>query len=64
MKASELDREQLLQLKAEYYNNRHPEGVSFGELANIDELVTDAEVIETYGGIEFTEEDFFGRGDT
>lgn len=58
MNVKELNREQIRQLKADYYEIRHPEGVSYGELASVDSLITDKEVIEAYDGVEFTEDDF------
>ena len=44
MTVSELNREQLTQLKGRYYEDNHPEGVSYGELADIDNLVTDIKI--------------------
>ncbi len=58
MNVKELNRAQLLQLKANYYEDRHPDGVSYGELADVDSLVTDDEVIEAYSGVTFVEDDF------
>ena len=58
MNVRELSRDQLLQLKANYYEDRHPEGVSYGELASVDSLVSDKEVMEAYDGVDFVEEDF------
>lgn len=58
MTVQELNREQLEQLKRQYYDDRHPEGVSYGELASIDELVSDAEIMEHFAGVEFVEDDF------
>lgn len=58
MNVTELSRAQLLQLKANYYEDRHPDGVSYGELADVDSLVTDDEVIEAYSGVTFVEDDF------
>ena len=59
MKVQELNREQLIQLKQQLYETRHPEGVSYGELAEADDLITDAECIEHYAGIDFVEDVFF-----
>ena len=59
MKAQELNREQLTQLKQHFYEEQHPEGVSWGELANIDDLVTDAECCTFYEGVDFVADDFF-----
>ena len=58
MTVKELNRAQLLQLKANYYEEHHPEGVSYGELADIDNLVSDEEVVEAYDGVDFVEDDF------
>lgn len=58
MTVYELTREQLMQLKQAYYEEQHPEGVSYGELADIDELVTDEEIQAEYDGIMFSEDDF------
>lgn len=59
MRFKDLNREQIEQLKQRYYCDRN-ENVSYGELADIDELVTDKEVEEEFGDITFTEEDFWG----
>lgn len=59
MTVQELNREQLEQLKRQYYDDRHPEGVSYGELASINEIVSDAEIMEHFAGVEFVEDDFF-----
>jgi len=58
MNIKELNRAQLLQLKADYYEEHHPEGVSYGELADIDNLVSDEEIVEAYDGVDFVEDDF------
>ena len=63
MRVDELNREQLLQLKASYYDELHPEGVSYYEYATIDNLVSDAEIMEAYSDTYFVEEDFSGEGD-
>ena len=58
MSVKELTREQLIELKQKYYTERN-ENVSYGELADIDNLVSDNEIFEEYGDITFVEEDFF-----
>ncbi len=61
MNVKELNKEQLIQLKQNYYIIQHEndiEGISWGELSNIDELVRDDEVIEAYKNIDFVEDDF------
>ena len=51
MSVKDLTREQLIELKQRYYTD--------GELADIDNLVSDNEIFEEYGDITFVEEDFF-----
>lgn len=58
MKVQELNKVQLEELKQRYYTEKN-ENVSYGELADIDNLVSDKEIFEEYEGIEFTEDDFF-----
>ena len=58
MGVKELTREQLIELKQRYYTERN-ENVSYGELVDIDNLVSDNEVFEEYEHITFVEEDFF-----
>ena len=57
MSVKELTREQLTQLKEQYYieNNSN---VSYGELASINELVSETERFERYEHITFVAEDF------
>lgn len=57
MSVKDLTREQLIELKQKYYTERN-ENVSYGELADIDNLVSDNEIFEEYGYITFVEEDF------
>ena len=57
MSIYELNREQLIQVKQRYYIENN-ENVSWGELANIDDLVSDDEIFKEYGYITFVEEDF------
>ena len=58
MTISELNNEQKKQLKESILSERD-NNVSLGELLMADELVSDDELEEQYGGIEFVEEDFF-----
>ena len=58
MKVTELSRAQLIQLKQQYYDEQHPEGVSYGELAAVDDLITDDEIKAAYANTVFTEDDF------
>lgn len=57
MNFKDLSKEQVNQLKQRLYCERN-ENVSYGELANIDSLVSDEEVEKEYGDISFVEEDF------
>lgn len=57
MKVTELNRNQLIQLKQSYLTSKQ-DSVSWGELAEVDELVTDAEIFKEYAGINFVEDDF------
>jgi len=59
MSVKELNREQLTELKQNYYCNVLGNNASYGELADIDNLVSDNEVYEYYNGTMFVEEDFF-----
>lgn len=61
MNVRELNREQLEELKQHYYMfEKFGEEISasWGELACIDDLVSDKEVFDYYEGFYFTEEDF------
>lgn len=58
MSVKELSREQLIELKTRFYIENN-ESVSYGELANIDELVSDEEVFNEYDSITFCNDDFF-----
>lgn len=57
MKVTELNRDQLIQLKQSYLTEKQ-DSVSWGELAEADELVTDDEIFKEYAGINFVEDDF------
>lgn len=63
MKVQELNKEQLQQLKVRYLDEllQEEEGrnISYGEIANIDEIVSDKIMFDLYGHIAFVEEDFF-----
>lgn len=62
MSIQELNPTQLEQVKQRYYIEKQEEAgepVSFGDLMQIDELVSDEEVFDAYSGTVFTEDDFF-----
>ena len=53
----ELNEDQKRQLKTDLYCQEN-HSVSWGELANIDELVSDEQLYETFGSVDFVEDDF------
>ena len=57
MKLNELNSEQKQQLKTNILVERG-ENISYGDIVNVDTLVTDKELEERFGGTEFVEEDF------
>lgn len=62
MTVQDLNREQLQQVKVNYYTNdcNEPDGpLSYGEILDIDNIISDREVCEAYAGIDFVEDDFF-----
>lgn len=67
MKVTELNREQLNELKqslATLIKDEQGQDVSYEELVNATEIISDKEVFEYYEDIEFTEDDFFtGRNE-
>ncbi len=54
----ELTRDELIQLKQHVYNILNP-SVSYGELAAIDELVSDEDVYKIFESVAFVDDDFF-----
>lgn len=58
MKVSELNREQLAQLKVFYFTNEIDPNPSYMELSEIDNIVSDETVTEYFEGVKFTEDDF------
>lgn len=57
----ELSDEQKASVKQNYYMHKQAEkgmGVSYGELAAIDNFVSDEEIIKEYKHVYFTPEDF------
>ena len=57
MKVKELNREQISQLKQSYYCE-YNNNVSWGELIDIDNLISDEEIFNKYHEVEFVEDDF------
>ncbi len=61
MKLKDLNDDQRLQLKQELLRRRleeKGEGISYGELADADTLVTDEELEAEFGDTEFVPDDF------
>ena len=61
MKVTELNREQLVELKCNYIcmmNDENGEGSSYGELAAADDIVSDDEIIAAYADTTFSPDDF------
>lgn len=62
MKVEELNREQLKELKINYLS-LNKNNISYEEIANIENIIPDAEILEYYNGVNFTEADFFNNGE-
>ena len=58
MTVYDLSREQLRQLKQRHLMEQGA-SLSWGELADIDSVISDEEIQEAYEGTDFVEEDFF-----
>lgn len=58
MTIKELSKEQFRELKEHILCDR-VQNVSYGEFLAVDEIISDKDVEEEYGGVEFTSEDFF-----
>ena len=58
MNIKELTKDQLSQVKQSYLCERN-ESVSYDDLVNADELVSDETIFNEYANIAFTEDDFF-----
>lgn len=60
MKVTELSKEEFEELKRNYLDEKLDHKASFLDLyVNIDELITNEEVISHYEGTEFVKDDFF-----
>lgn len=60
MTVKELNRDQMIQLKQDYLCETRGD-VSYGELADADEIVSDEQMFDYYGGIDFVEDDFWSK---
>lgn len=63
MTVYDLNRDQLAELKARYYADRTGEDLSYDEIVNIDNLVSDAEIYRYYQAFSFVPEDFASSSD-
>lgn len=63
MTVYELNRDQLAELKARYYADKTGEDLSYDEIVNIDDLVSDTEIFQASEHIEFSPDDFFCSAD-
>lgn len=62
MTVHELNRDQLIELKQNYLTEQYDlrgEGISYGELAAADELVSDDEIFAAYEHVDFVPDDFW-----
>jgi len=62
MTVKELSRDQLIELKQNYYCSKH-KSVSWGELAQIESLVSDKTIIKEYACYDFVDDDFMSSCD-
>lgn len=61
MDISQLNKEQIANLKQAYlmqHNEEVGKGISYEELANADNLISDEIIYEAYAGYNFSEDDF------
>lgn len=59
MKVSDLNYDQLQELKVRYFREQYGEEPSMGEIMEIDDIVSDSEILGEYADCEFSEDDFF-----
>ena len=63
MYVNELTRGQKSELKQKYYDEllmkMENRNISYGEIANIDDIISDEEIENAYGNVVFTNDDFF-----
>ena len=58
MSVYELSKNQLIELKQNYLFKRD-ENISYDKLLDADIIVSDEEIFNEYGNVEFSEDDFF-----
>lgn len=59
MTVFDLTRDEKRELKSRYLAEKEEKDLSYGELANIDLLVTDSEIEDVYCDTYFSPDDFF-----
>lgn len=59
MTVFDLTRDEKRELKSRYLADKEERDLSYGELANIDLLVTDSEIEDVYCDTYFSPDDFF-----
>ena len=58
MSVYELSKNQLIELKQNYLCEVQ-KNVQYGELCDADNIISDEEIFNEYGNVEFSEDDFF-----
>lgn len=58
MDIKDLTGEQLAQVKIDYLAEKQGGNVSYMQMANIDALITDAEIFNAFSGVDFVADDF------
>ena len=58
MSVYELSKNQLIELKQNYLCEVQ-KNVSYGELCDADNIISDEEIFNEYGNVEFSEDEFF-----
>jgi hypothetical protein len=62
MTVRELDRDQFIELKQMYLTEKNSEvgeETSWGEIAAVDDVISDKEIYDRYDGYTFSNDDFF-----
>lgn len=63
MTVYDLNRDQLAELKVNYYTRGGAVDISYDDIVNIDDLVSDQEIFDEYAGTIFSPEDFASSSD-
>lgn len=62
MTVYDLTEDEKRELKCQYLAGKYEKDLSYGEIANIDLLVSDCEIEEVYENYCFSADDFFNEG--